>query len=57
MLDTRQYFNDLYPIIAKRFELEVDEGNKLINTLIDVVDNEKIDYRMDGMGGFGGIPK
>lgn len=57
MLDTKQYFNDLYPIIAKRFELEVDEGNKLINTLIDVVDNEKIDYRLDSMGGYGEIPK
>lgn len=56
MLDTKQYFNDLYPIIAKRFEMEVEDGNKLINALIDVVDNEAIDYRMDGMGGYGEIP-
>lgn len=57
MQDIQQYFNDLYPIISDRFTLEVDEGNKLINTLIDVVDNEKVDYRIDGMGDFGEIGK
>jgi hypothetical protein len=57
MLDTRQYFNDLYPIIAKRFENKVENGDKLINSLINVVDSDKIDYRIDDMGGFGEIPK
>lgn len=57
MLDTKQWFNDLYPIIKERFETEVDEGKKLINTLIDVKDSDDIDYRVDGMGGYGEIPK
>lgn len=57
MLDTKQYFNDLYPIIAKRFESKVENGDKLISSLISVVDSDKIDYRIDGMGGYGEIPK
>jgi hypothetical protein len=57
MLDTQQYFNDLYPIIHKRFENKVENGDKLINTLISVVDSDKIDHRIDSMGGYGEIPK
>lgn len=57
MLDTKQYFNDLYPIIKKRFESKVESGEKLINSLISVVDSDQIDFRIDGMGGYGEIPK
>lgn len=56
MLDTKQYFNDLYPIIAKRFEAKVDAGEKIISTLISVKDSKQIDYRIDSMGGYGEIP-
>lgn len=56
MLISNSYYNDLYPIIKKRVETKVAEGEKLISTLISIENSKQIDYRIDSMGGYGMIP-
>ncbi len=51
------YYNDLYPIIKKRVETKIAEGEKLISTLISVENSKNVDFRIDDMGGYGMVPK
>lgn len=48
--------NDLYPLVAKRFELEYADYMNLISPLFEEVDSDSIDYRVEALSGFGELP-
>lgn len=48
--------NDLYPLVAKRFEIEYANYLNLISPLFEEVDSDAVDYRIEGLAGFGELP-
>lgn len=57
MNDIYTWPNDLYPLVKKRFDLRYDERMDLISQLADIIEQDEIDYRLEGVGGFGELPE
>lgn len=57
MNDIYTWPNDLYPLVKKRFELRYDERMDLISQLAGIVEQAEVDYRLEGVGGFGELPE
>jgi hypothetical protein len=51
-----QWKNDLYPLIDQTFEYEYENFMNIIKQVVGEVDNKSIDYRLEGMGGYGELP-
>ncbi len=56
MNDIYTWHNDLYPLVKKRFDLRYAKRLDLINSIADVVCQDEIDYRLEGVGGYGELP-
>ncbi len=56
MNDIYTWHNDLYPLIKKRFDLRYAKRLDVINQVCDVVCQDDIDYRIEGIGGYGEMP-
>ncbi len=56
MNDIYTWHNDLYPLIKKRFDLRYNKRLDAIGKVCDVVCQDDIDYRMEGVGGYGEMP-
>lgn len=56
MNDIYTWHNDLYPLIKKRFDLRYAKRLDVINRVCDVVCQDDIDYRIEGVGGYGEMP-
>ena len=56
MNDIYTWQNDLYPLVKKRFDLRYAKRLDAINQVCDVVCQDDIDYRIEGIGGYGEMP-
>ena len=56
MNDIYTWHNDLYPLIKKRFDLRYAKRLDIINQVCDVITQDEIDYRIEGVGGYGEMP-
>ncbi len=56
MNDIYTWHNDLYPLVKKRFDLRYAKRLDVINEVCDVVCQDDIDYRIEGIGGYGEMP-
>ena len=56
MNDIYTWHNDLYPLIKKRFDLRYAKRLDVIEKVCDIVCQDEIDYRMEGVGGYGEMP-
>ena len=57
MNDIYTWPNDLYPLVKKRFDLRYGERMDLISQVAGIVEQDEIDYRLEGVGGFGELPE
>ena len=56
MNDIYTWHNDLYPLVKKRFDLRYAKRLDVIDRVTDVVCRDDIDYRLEGIGGYGELP-
>ena len=56
MNDIYTWHNDLYPLIKKRFDLRYAKRLDAISEVCGVVCQDEIDYRIEGIGGYGEMP-
>lgn len=56
MNDIYTWHNDLYPLIKKRFDVRYAKRLDAIGKVCDVVCQDDVDYRMEGVGGYGEMP-
>ncbi len=56
MNDIYTWHNDLYPLIKKRFDLRYAKRLDVISQVCDVVCQDDVDYRIEGIGGYGEMP-
>ena len=56
MNDIYTWHNDLYPLIKKRFDLRYAKRLDVIGKVCDIVCQDDIDYRIEGVGGYGEMP-
>ena len=57
MNDIYTWPNDLYPLVKKRFDLRYAKRLNVIHEVCDVVLQDEIDYRLEGVGGYGELPE
>jgi hypothetical protein len=48
--------NDLYPLIDQTFEFEYANFMNIIKQVVGEEDSKQIDFRLEGMGGYGELP-
>lgn len=56
MNDIYTWHNDLYPLVKKRFDMRYAKRLDAISEVCDVVCQDDIDYRIEGIGGYGEMP-
>lgn len=56
MNDIYTWHNDLYPLVKKRFDLRYAKRLDLINSITEVIHQDEVDYRLEGVGGYGELP-
>ena len=56
MNDIYTWPNDLYPLVKKRFDLRYAKRLDVISEICDVIEQDEIDYRLEGVGGYGELP-
>lgn len=56
MNDIYTWQNDLYPLIKKRFDFRYAKRLDVISRVCDVISQDDIDYRIEGIGGYGEMP-
>lgn len=56
MNDIYTWHNDLYPLVKKRFDMRYAKRLDVIDRVTDVVCRDDIDYRLEGVGGYGELP-
>lgn len=57
MNDIYTWPNDLYPLIKKRFDLRYGKRLDLIDAVCETVTQDEIEYKLEGVSGFGVIPE
>lgn len=57
MNDIYTWPNDLYPLVKKRFDLRYAKRLDVISEVCDVIEQDEIDYRLEGVGGYGELPE
>lgn len=48
--------NDLYPMIEKTFDYQYENFMNILRQVVSEEDNSAIDYRLEGLGGYGELP-
>jgi hypothetical protein len=56
MNDIYTWHSDLYPLVKKRFDMRYADRMDIISNLAEVITQDSVDYRFEGLGGFGEIP-
>ncbi len=56
MNDIYTWHNDLYPLVKKRFDLRYAKRLNVIGKVAEIVCQDDIDYRLEGVGGYGELP-
>ncbi len=56
MNDIYTWPQDLYPLVKKRFDLRYADRMDVISNLAEVITQDSVDYRFEGVGGYGEIP-
>ena len=56
MNDIYTWHQDLYPLVKKRFDMRYADRMDIISQLAEVITQDNIDYRFEGVGGYGEIP-
>ena len=56
MNDIYTWPQDLYPLVKKRFDLRYAKRIDVIGQVAEIVQQDDIDYRMEGVGGYGELP-
>ena len=56
MNDIYTWPQDLYPLVKKRFDLRYADRMDVISQLAEVITQDAVDYRFEGVGGYGEIP-
>ena len=56
MNDIYTWPQDLYPLVKKRFDLRYADRMDIISNLAEVITQDSVDYRFEGVGGYGEIP-
>ncbi len=57
MNDIYTWPEDLYPLVKKRFDLRYAKRLDVINEVCDTIHQDEIDYRLEGVGGYGELPE
>ncbi len=57
MNDIYTWPNDLYPLVKKRFDLRYGNRMDVISNVAEVITQDEIDYRFEGIGGYGELPE
>lgn len=56
MNDIYTWPQDLYPLVKQRFDLRYADRMDVISKLCEVITQDAVDYRFEGVGGYGEIP-
>lgn len=56
MNDIYTWPQDLYPLVKKRFDLRYADRMDVISNLAEVITQDSVDFRFEGVGGYGEIP-
>ncbi|MBR5307191.1 MAG: hypothetical protein IKU43_00340 [Clostridia bacterium] len=56
MNDIYTWPNDLYPLVKTRFDMRYAKRLDVISEVCDVIEQDEIDYRLEGVGGYGELP-
>ena len=56
MNDIYTWAQDLYPLVKNRFDLRYNSRLNIIREIVGIVRQEEIDYKMEGLGGYGELP-
>lgn len=56
MNDIYTWPSDLYPLVKKRFDMRYADRMDIISNLAEVITQDSVDYRFEGIGGYGEIP-
>ena len=56
MNDIYTWPQDLYPLVKQRFDLRYADRMDVISELCEVITQDAVDYRFEGVGGYGEIP-
>ncbi len=56
MNDIYTWPQDLYPLVKQRFDLRYADRMDIISKLCEVITQDAVDYRFEGVGGYGEIP-
>ncbi len=56
MNDIYTWPQDLYPLVKKRFDMRYADRMDVISNLAEVITQDNVDYRFEGVGGYGEIP-
>ena len=57
MNDIYTWHNDIYPLVKTRFDFRYAKRLDLISEICDVIEQDEIDYRLEGVGGYGELPE
>ena len=57
MNDTTSLFQDVYPLVKARFDMRYNARMDVMSHVVDTIDQDQIDYRFEGVGGFGELPE
>ncbi|MHC1696127.1 MAG: hypothetical protein AB9835_12840 [Eubacteriales bacterium] len=56
MNDIYSLYQDIYPLVKKRFDLRYASRMDVIGEVCDIIDQDSVDYRFEGVGGYGELP-
>lgn len=56
MNDIYTWPQDLFPLVKKRFDIRYSNRMDIISNLAEVITQDSVDYRFEGIGGYGEIP-
>lgn len=56
MNDIYTWPQDLYPLVKKRFDLRYADRMDVISNLAEIITQDSVDFRFEGVGGYGEIP-
>lgn len=57
MNDIYTWPQDLYPLVKARFDMRYADRMDVISQLAEVITQDAVDYRFEGVGGYGEIPE
>ena len=56
MNDLYSWQQDLYPLVKKRFDMRYSNRMDIMSSVVGIIEQDDIDYRLEGVGGYGELP-